>query len=91
MNNYPAIKPDTIQDMQDILRAILKERVNDVVEAQNYKNIFISGRKVGKIPAGSTDVSATDNIGDFNYDANYLYLCVDNSGATWRRVALATW
>lgn len=91
MKSYPKIKLQTLGDVIEILNDITKERKTDVSEFNNLKNTFISGRKVGKIPTGAADVAATDRVGDFNYDASYLYLCVDNSGAAWRRVALSSW
>lgn len=89
MKNIPNFNPKYEADK--IIRYIQKERKNDVNDFNNLKDSFISGRKVGKIPTGASDIVTTDRVGDFNYDANYLYICVDNSGAEWRRVALSTW
>lgn len=91
MKKFPQFQPNTLSDIQEIINYIMKERKNDVNDFNNLNNIFISGRKVGKIPTGATDIVATDRLGDFNYDADYLYICVDNSGAEWRRVALSSW
>lgn len=66
-------------------------REEDIEDFNNLSNTFIKGRKVDKIPLGSSDTS-DNRVGDFNYDANYLYICVDNSGtAEWRRVAIGSW
>jgi len=76
----------------EVLQVILRERRADVKDFNNLKNVFISGRKVGKIPTASNDVTDGDRVGDFNYSASYLYLCVNDAGsAKWRRVALSTW
>jgi hypothetical protein len=91
MKNYPSFNVENQKEVLELLRYILKERRNDVNDFTNIKNGFISGRKVGKIPTGASDISVTDRIGDFNFDADYIYICVDNSGAEWRRVALSSW
>lgn len=93
MKKFPAIidnKPDTLKQT---LEFISRERnATDVPAWNNLSNVFMRGRKVGKTPASSTDTAATDQYGDFNYDASYLYLAVNNSGSlAWRRIALATW
>jgi hypothetical protein len=92
MENYPSINHDA--ELQDIVRfseVVQRLREDDIREQQNLTNIFMRGRKVGKIPTSSADVAASDKIGDFNYDASYLYILVDNSGATWRRATLGSW
>lgn len=92
MKNYPAMVLRSVDDVIILCRYILKERSNDVNDFNNLKNIFMSGRKVNKIPTESTDVLPSDRVGDMNYDDNYIYLLVDNSGnPQWRRVALAAW
>lgn len=92
MKNFPNVQPDNDDDIELLLRYILKERQNDVKDFDNLNNNFISGRKVGKIPTGAADVSSSDKVGDFNYDVNYIYIVVNNAGtAQWRRAALASW
>lgn len=91
MKNYPNFNISNQKDMHELLTYIQKERRNDVNDFTNLNNVFISGRKVGKIPTGAADISVTDRVGDFNFDASYIYICVDNSGAEWRRVALSAW
>ena len=91
MKNYPNIKPESSKDVFTLLRYITRERRNDVNDFNNLRNIFVSGRKVDKIPTGAADISSPDRVGDFNFDADYIYICVDNSGAAWRRVALSSW
>lgn len=79
-------------DTDVVLRDICRQRKTDVSDFNNLKNIFMSGRKVAKIPSGAADISSADRVGDFNYTTGYLYICVDNSGtAEWRRVALSSW
>lgn len=92
MRDYPKFREGVQSSIDDFLLSVRKERKTDILEFANLKNIFISGRKVGKIPTGASDISATDRVGDFNYDASYLYICVNNAGsAVWRRAALSSW
>lgn len=91
MRSYPKVQDNTLSEVIKVIEYITKERKNDVNDFNNLNKIFISGRKVGKIPTGSSDIASTDRLGDFNFDADYLYLCVDDSGAAWRRVALGVW
>lgn len=92
MNSYPKIYFNNLADALEFCREVAKERTNDIKDFDNLKNVFMSGRKVGKIPSASSDVAATDRIGDFNYSASYFYILVDNGGtAAWRRIALGSW
>lgn len=89
---YEVVPEDA--DIGDIIffcQNVTRTREDDIDNFNNLKNIFMGGRKVGKFPTGSSDIEATDRIGDFNYDADYLYICVDDSGAAWRRVILGSW
>lgn len=88
---YPNIKIENLENVLELLEYIVRERRNDVNDFKGLGSKFMSGRKVGKIPSSSADVAADDRIGDFNYDANYFYICVDNSGAVWRRITLGSW
>lgn len=89
MKDYPSLTPSGVPDILELLRYITKERPNDIREFENLKNVFMSGRKVGKIPTGATDTTVYDRVGDFNFDNSYLYLVIDDSGtAKWARVAL---
>lgn len=91
--------PEVVKVLKDIVSFILyatKERKNDVSDFNALKDVFISGRKVGKIPTGASDVTDLDVVGDFNIadDAGtvYLYALVNVGGtATWRRVAMSSW
>jgi hypothetical protein len=92
MKNYPVIDVNNKQSIDELLEFIVKERKKDVDDFNNLTNVFISGRKVGKIPTGATDIDIADRIGDFNYDTSYIYIVVDNGGtAEWRRATLASW
>jgi len=92
MKQFPIMTLRTEDDLFVLGRYILKERANDINDFNNLENVFMRGRKVGKIPTGSADIAVTDRIGDFNYDDSYLYLVVDSSGsAVWRRIGLTTW
>lgn len=92
MNNYPRLISKTLDQLYDFCGEVRKERLNDIKDFDNLTNRFMSGRKVGKIPSASSDVDATDRIGDFNYTASYLYILVDNSGTpVWRRATLGSW
>jgi hypothetical protein len=88
---YPFIENDSNAILGEFCRESARLREQDIADFSNLSNVFMKGRKVGKIPTGSSDVSAGDRIGDFNYDASYLYICVDNSGAAWRRITLGSW
>jgi len=88
---YQYIADDSILSVADFCRDIARIREEDVEDFSNLNNVFISGRKVGKVPTGSADIAVTDRIGDFNFDANFIYICVDDSGAAWRRVTLEVW
>ncbi len=76
------------------LQQIARYRDEDITDRNTLPAVFISGRTVGKIPSSSTDISATDRVGDISFavDGSYIYYCVNASGtAKWRRIALATW
>jgi hypothetical protein len=92
MKNYPVTFSGALLDIFSWIRFVTEERKNDVNDFNNLNQVFISGRKVGKIPTGASDVNpAKDRVGDFNYTPSYLYILTDNAGtATWRRVALST-
>jgi hypothetical protein len=89
MKPFPKMQDRTLQEVVKVMEYITKERRNDVADFDNLKNVFMSGRKVGKIPTSPTDIDVTDRVGDFNYDPDYIYLCVDDGGAEWRRTSLS--
>jgi len=92
MKLYPVLKDQTPQGIFEWLKFVVRARTDDVQEYNNLSNVFISGRKVGRIPTSSADVIAGDKIGDFSVDTTYAYFLVDNSGTgVWRRVAVGAW
>jgi len=85
---FDFIESEDPRDLARFCREVARVREEDVSDFNNLPNIFMQGRKVGKIPASSAD-TIDNRIGDFNYDADYLYICVNDSGsAAWRRVAI---
>lgn len=92
MKPYPLLGKGSIADVNRCLETVVKQRTQDIKDFDNLQNTYISGRKVGKIPTGATDISPSDRIGDINYDNSYLYIVINNSGtAEWRRASLASW
>lgn len=92
MKLYPSNIQNNIESLVDCLKYICRTRKEDINDYDNLVNVFMSGRKVGKIPTSSADVISTDKIGDFSYSTTYLYICVDNAGsAVWRRISLGSW
>lgn len=92
LRDYPYWSAETPEDVKTQLRLITNLRKDDITQISNLTNIFIGGRKVGKIPSASNDVTAIDRIGDFNVTATYAYYLINNSGtAEWRRVAVGAW
>jgi len=89
MQDYPNVQANDLDSALYLLRYITKQRPLDISDFTNLPNIYLSGRKSGKIPTSSTDISG-DRVGDINYTATFLYIVVDNGGtAAWRRVALS--
>jgi len=90
--DYPYWSAESLEEIRELLRQITNTRKEDITVISQITSSFISGRKVGKIPSSSADVSASDKVGDVNYTASFLYILVDNAGTpVWRRVALAAW
>lgn len=87
IGDYPQLTSST--DIPIFLEAVSKERKTDLEDWNNLPSRFLKGRKVGKIPTSSTDVSVEDRLGDINYDASFFYILVyDGSNNVWRRIAL---
>jgi hypothetical protein len=96
MRPYTKLLGENLQEVIDSLREIVEVRRNDIQDFDNLNNVFISGRRVGRIPSGATDVIDGDKVNDFNIADDsgtvYLYSLVNISGtAEWRRVALSSW
>lgn len=91
LQHYPYWPAQTVDDIKDQLRTITNIRKDDITQIQNIQQTFVSGRKVGKIPANSADIVATDKVGDFNVTTGFAYYLVDNSGTPeWVRVAVGS-
>lgn len=89
MKPYPNINSDS--QLVDFCKNVARKRQDDIAAWNNLSSVFILGRKVDKVPTGSTDTTDS-HVGDFNATASYLYVCVDNTGtAEWRRVAIGSW
>lgn len=89
LKDFPYWAAATLQDTINQVQQICHIRKDDITQVQNFPNIFLQGRKVGKIPTTSADIAATDKLNDFNWTSTYLYVLVDNSGTpAWRRAAL---
>lgn len=90
--DYPYYPVSNVEEIIEQLRQITNIRKDDISTIQNLPNVFLLGRKVGKIPSASNDVTNGDKLGDLSYSADFLYILVDNAGtAQWRRVALSSW
>ena len=89
--DYPYWPALTLGHVIDILRDICNARKDDISQIANIGNIFISGRKVGRIPTSSSDVIDGDKVGDFNVTDSFAYYLIDNGGTgEWRRVAVGS-
>lgn len=87
MQPYPKNIDTNIQKIADAVNVISRLREEDITDRNTFPSIFMLGRKVGKIPTSSSDIVATDRVGDYNYDVNYFYLLVSNgSGVIWRTI-----
>lgn len=84
---YPSLRRK--EDLEKVVSYMVKERRQDVNDFKNLDARFMKGRKVGKVPTAFNDVAVTDTVGDFNYDASYLYILIDDAGTNkWARIAL---
>ena len=89
INDYPQIYGT--EDILTFCESVKRERVTDLEDWDNLPKRFISGRKVGKIPATSADVTSEDRLGDINYTTSFFYILVYddvNAVNVWRRIAL---
>lgn len=88
MQNYPTIHKDTLDEVLVTLKRVVELRSQDITDRNNFPNIFMTGRKVAKVPATSNDIAVTDNELDFNYDDTYFYYAILITGSLkWRRIA----
>ena len=92
MREFPTLREASLEAIKAVLDYIIRARSDDIADYNNLTERFVRGRKVGKVPSGSTDVTDGDKVGDFNVTASYAYYLVDNGGtAAWRRVAVGSW
>lgn len=92
LKTYPTLQVETVEDIAEVMREIVRIRDSDRDAFDNLKGRFIAGRKVSRVPSGSADVLDTDRLGDFTADADYIYIIVDDGGAlSWRRATLGSW
>ena len=86
---YPTVTEDNIVEvLEEIIRLRQDE---DVPDFTNLSDVFVSGRKIQRTPSASNDVVSGDRENDFNWDASFLYVLIDNSGTLeWRRSTLAS-
>ena len=94
MQPFPKLIDETLAGVSGVIRFIVRARDGDVTDNNNLPNIYMRGRRVGKIPTSSSNVVPDDKIGDFSFavDGSYIYFLVSNAGSPqWRRAALATW
>jgi len=92
LKTYPTLQVETVEDIAEVLREIVRIRDSDRDAFDNLKGRFIAGRRVSRIPSGSSDVLDSDRLGDFTTDADYIYILVDDSGSlAWRRSSLGSW
>lgn len=94
MQPYPKTTQPNVNDAVQTLGVIARLRDQDIIDRNRFPMIFLSGRTVAKIPTASTDVVATDRIGDMSFavDGSFVYFFVAVSGTpAWRRIALDSW
>lgn len=85
MQTFMTVYKDNILDwMMDVTQ----KREDDVKDFDNLQEIFV--RKVSREPVNSADVLGQDKVGDFSFQAGYLYILINDSGTIkWQRTALA--
>lgn len=89
MEAYKYLGSSDPEDIARVVRDLVRTREQDIIDFNNLPNRFISGRSVGRVPTSSSDVLATDRVGDASYDNQYIYYLIDNAGtAEWRRINL---
>jgi len=91
MREYPQVIGNGVETLKNWANQVVEMRLDDLGDFDKLPEMYMRGRKVNKVPSASNDITG-DRPGDFNYDASYLYICLDNSGTiVWRRAALAAW
>lgn len=86
--DYPYYSAADMEEIVEILDQICRTRKDDILVIGDLINTFIGGRSVGRVPSSSSDVLATDKIGDINFDysTGYAYRLMDDGAAgVWAR------
>lgn len=84
--------PTFLGDVTEWIRQTIEVHDKNLEDWKLLPESYIQGRKVRRVPSASNNVVAGDAEGDFNYDASYLYLLINNAGTlAWRRVAISSW
>lgn len=85
---YPDLRDESPSSVGAWIREVTRIRREGVGDFNNLSQLYIMGRKVGKVPTAYDDVADSDREGDFNFDNGYIYLLVDDSGTLkWARTA----
>jgi hypothetical protein len=91
VNNWPVCQKEDAKDLKQCYDYAQRERQQDVNDRKNFPNLFITGRRVVRVPSASNNVIAGDAVGDFNVTASFAYFLIANSGTPeWVRVAVGT-
>jgi hypothetical protein len=69
------------------IREILAQQIISVMDIASIAARDVTTR--AKIRAAPASATAAGTKGEFAYDDNYIYVCIQNN--TWKRVAIATW
>ncbi len=92
LKDWPYWSAETLEDVKSQFRDITRLRKDDITQASQLPNVFISGRRVSRIPSASNNVISDDKVGDFNVTSTYAYYLIDNAGTgEWVRVSVGTW
>lgn len=79
----------SLRELAAWIRQATRERRIDL---RDYNNQIGCNPKVfTRIPASTSDLLGTEQIGDIAANTTHLYIVVDNSGTLeWRRIAIST-
>lgn len=90
--SWPVLKGDTPSEIYNWVQEVTRSREEDIGDFDQLPELYMRGRKVGKIPTNADDVTDEDQPADFNYDANYYYLLVETAPNTvkWARWSIST-
>jgi hypothetical protein len=90
MRIYPTLSDDSNASLKEVLDFIIRERGRDVQDFGNLPSTFIGGRKVNKIPSGTTDIVGSF-VGDFSATTAGVFIAVNESSTvSWRKLTSST-